>query len=163
MPDSLKAEKTSSFHQVGPAALAAKFLDRDAAKLGDARSQVVEGKVCGLGWRAEALIGQDTLNKTGISEYPLVTFDTFRTLLHLRPRSVASQQPASGKVRSLSSGKAALHERQVVTPCSSCGGAEVKEYVIDVLPGKGRLTHEGAMAGIGIAGEFGKACGYSCS
>ena len=27
--------------------------------------------------------------------------------------------------------------------------------MIDVLPGNGRLSHEGAMAGIGIAGESG--------
>ena len=41
--------------------------------------------------------------------------------------------------------------------------AELKEYMIDVLPGNGRLAHEGAMTGIGIAGESGKACGDSCS
>jgi hypothetical protein len=108
MPNSPEAEKASSFYREGPAALAAEILDADIVKPGNARSQVVERHLPSCSTRREALTGQDTLNKTSISEYPLVTFETFRTFLHLRPRSIASQQPASGKVRSLSSGKAAL-------------------------------------------------------
>jgi hypothetical protein len=99
--------------------------------------------------------GEDTRYEGAVPPYSFVTFDTFRAakFFHCCPRPVAAKQPSASEIRPLSFCTSALHEGEVVAPRGLRGGAELAQYVVDILPRK-RLTDYDRVTGIRVAGKI---------
>ncbi len=141
---------------MGPAAAALEGRDGDVIETGCTLRKGVEGKARGLrSHRAgETFAGEHGLHEGTVTQYPLIAPDALGGLSHLRPRSVASREPAPCEVGPLPSREMVFHERVIPLPCRV--SAELQEHGACILPGVWRAVHEGGMARVGIDGEIGE-------
>ena len=156
MPDRPETEDTPRLYHRRSAAAATKAIGRDGEEITHTAGYAVESDPCQLrrNRAGESFAVENPLNKRAISQYPFIAFHSLRHLLYLSPRSITSQQPASGKVGSLSSHESTLQEDNILSSGLLQSSVELLEHITGVLPGMKEIAHESSMTRVGIAGEI---------